>query len=84
MIVALGYPQDIARQIFIDHIPRCILMLRKPTDAEALALSNSVVHQTLMNAQCFAFKIVNFSGLRRQILLKKVFKTSLTDKTDAG
>ena len=59
-------------------------MLGFTADTQALALTNSVVHQPLVLPQGGALQVLYFPWLCRQVLLQEILEAALPDETDPG
>ena len=84
MAVALSHDQDIMGQILVHDIPRLAGIARFTTDAQSLALTQGIKHQTLVSAEPVTVRGADLTRLSRQITAEKFPKRSLADKTDAG
>ena len=80
VILAFYYLEDIILEIFADDKP----WLTRTTDAQSLALADSVVHQAIVLSDNCPIKLLNITWLGGQVLSQKIAKTPFTDKTYAG
>ena len=63
MIVSLTCPERIRWHVFISDIPGCFARIFEATDSHTLALSNGVVHETLVLTDHLALGVFNRTGI---------------------
>ena len=64
MIIALGHQQHVVIQILVNHVPGVVGVAGDTTDAQTLALTYRVVHQSLVGTEAMAVQVMNLAGLR--------------------
>ena len=67
IVVPLRDRKDVVSEILSDHVPRLVRRIADAPDAEALALSQCVIHEPLMPADPSAIGGMYFTGIGRQI-----------------
>ena len=83
MIISLGNDERITLDVFFNDIPRRICAICQSANTQALALTDGVVHQSLVLPQRLSIYIFDDARLCGQILLKKICEASFADKTDS-
>ena len=71
MIIALNDEQDIVRQVFACDIPGGFVVRSEAANAQALTLTNGVVHQTAMLSNTVSVQSFDNAWLRGQVALQK-------------
>jgi len=84
MIVALGDNQGVVLRFLADYVPRLVAGATPATDAKALTLSQSLIHQPLMPAYFNPFRGQHRTRLGRQVALQELPETPFADEADAG
>src|SRR5690606_28218419 len=84
MIGALAHDQFVGFQILAQHIPGGFAFVGNTADADALALTDGVIHQPLVVPQHLAVIGNDLAWAGGQILLQKIAEAPFTDKADPG
>ncbi|CRQ69508.1 hypothetical protein PAERUG_E5_London_17_VIM_2_12_12_04056 [Pseudomonas aeruginosa] len=83
VVVALADQQHVALQVLAEHVPGIVAGFLETADAEALALTDGVVHQAAVATDDLAFGGLDVARLGRQVLLEEIGEASLANEADA-
>src|SRR6185295_2406274 len=84
MIVALHHDKSIGCHILATDIPRLASAFTATADAQSLALTKRVIHQTGMAADSVSVQNDHVTGVARQIPVQEFTERPFADKADSG
>jgi len=84
VFAALGHVEHIPGDILADHVPGLAAGILTAADPQSVALTQGVIHHTLMFADQMAFRAAHFARPGRDVLGQKLTEIAFADKADPG